>query len=260
MSKQEQTFWDHLDELRRVLLRVFIVTGLLAVVAFACKEPLFSILLAPLEPDFVLYRLLRSLASTLCWPALQPGDFHVELISTNLTSQFMIHVSTSLHASLLLASPYIIYQLYRFIAPALHEHERKYSSRVILSSFLLFFAGILLSYFLVFPLSIRFLATYKVAPGIQLLFTVSSYMNTFITLSLLLGLLFEIPVFSWLLAKLGLLTVDYMTRYRRHAIVLILVLAAIITPTTDIFSLTLVTLPVYALYEASIAIVRKTRK
>ncbi|MDR2131632.1 MAG: twin-arginine translocase subunit TatC [Odoribacteraceae bacterium] len=260
MSEQELTFWDHLDELRKVLLRILVVVVAFSIVTFACKDTLFSILLAPREPGFILYRLLGQLASTLSLPALRPEEVHVELISTQLTSQFMIHMSTSFYAALLLASPYIIYQCFRFIAPALYTHERKYALRVLLSSFLLFFTGILLCYFLIFPLSLRFLATYKVVEEIRLLFTLSSYMNTFITLSLLLGLLFEIPVLSWLLAKLGLLTAAYMTRYRRHAIVLILTVAAIITPTTDLFSLALVSLPVYGLYEVSITIVKRTKK
>ncbi|MDR2414886.1 MAG: twin-arginine translocase subunit TatC [Odoribacteraceae bacterium] len=258
MNDVEMTFWDHLDELRKVLLRALVAVILLSLVAFACKETLFSILLAPREPDFILYRLLEQLAAGLSAPALRPGEFHFDLISTRLTSQFMIHVSTSFYAGLLLASPYVIYQLFRFIAPALHDHERAYSSRVLLFSFLLFFTGVLLCYFVIFPLSLRFLATYKVVDEIQLLFTLDSYANTFITLSLMLGLLFEIPVLSWLLAKLGMLSASHMTRYRRHAVVGILVVAAIITPTTDLFSLVLVSLPVYALYEASIVIVKRT--
>jgi sec-independent protein translocase protein TatC len=250
-SDPELTFWEHLDALRGVLVRVLLAVVALAVVTFSCKETLFAIILAPREPGFILYRLLGRII-----PAFA-GDFRVELISTTLTSQFMTHVSVSLYAALLLASPYVIYQLFRFIAPALHDNERRYSTRVILSSFLLFFAGILLCYFIIFPLSLRFLATYRVAEDIQLLFTLSSYLSTLVTLSLMMGLLFEIPVVAWLLARLGLLTADGMKRYRRHAVVLVLVVAAVITPTTDILSLALVSLPVLALYEASIAIVKR---
>jgi sec-independent protein translocase protein TatC len=181
----------------------------------------------------------------------------VELISTRLTSQFMIHASTAFYAGLVVASPYVTYQVFRFISPALYERERGYASRVIILAFLLFFAGILLNYFLIFPLSFRFLATYQVAGEVRNLFTLASYAGTFVTLSLVMGLLFEIPVISWLLARLGLLTAGYMRRYRRHAVVSILIVAAIITPTTDIFTLLLVSLPVYLLYEASISIVRR---
>jgi sec-independent protein translocase protein TatC len=252
------TFWDHLDELRKVLLRVCVATLLFSIVAFACKETLFNILLAPKQPDFILYRLLGQLAASFSMDFLQPGELHFELTSTRLTSQFMIHMTTSLYAGLLLASPYVIFQLFGFVAPALYAHERRYSARVLCASFLLFFAGILLCYFIIFPLSLRFLATYKVTEEILLLFTLDSYITTFVTLSLMMGLLFEIPVLSWLLAKLGLLNAAHMTRYRRQAIVFILVIAAIITPTTDIFSLLLVSLPIYALYEASICIVKRT--
>ncbi|MDR0766613.1 MAG: twin-arginine translocase subunit TatC [Odoribacteraceae bacterium] len=258
MSEQELTFWDHLDELRKVLVRVLVAVVLFSLAAFACKEALFDILLAPRQPDFILYRFLEHLAERLSMPTLQPAELHFELISTRLTSQFMIHLSTSFYAGLLLASPYIIYQLFRFIAPALHAHERKYSSRVLLASFFLFFTGILLCYFIIFPLSLRFLGNYKVAEEIQLLFTLDSYVTTFITLSLMLGLLFEIPVLSWLLARLGILSAGHMTRYRRHAVVILLVVTAIITPTTDLFSLLLVSLPVYGLYEASILVVKRS--
>jgi sec-independent protein translocase protein TatC len=260
MNDGELTFWDHLEELRGVLLRSVAAVAVVAIAAFACKEILFSILLAPGRPDFVLYRLLEQVAEALSMPSLAPGDFQVTLISTELTAQFMVHMSTSLYAGLVVASPYVIYQLFRFVAPALHENERRYSTRVVLLSFLLFFAGILLNYFIIFPLSLRFLATYKVVEEVELLFTFSSYMGTFVTLSLMMGLLFEIPIVSWLLAKLGLLSAGQMSRYRRHAIVAILIVAAIITPTTDLFSLALVSIPVYGLYEASIWIVRRTRK
>jgi sec-independent protein translocase protein TatC len=260
MSDGELTFWDHLDELRKVLFRSLVAACLLAGVAFACKETLFSILLAPRDPGFILYRLLGELSAALSMPALAPGEFHVSLISTRLTDQFMVHVSTSFYAGIVVASPYIIYQLFHFVAPALRENERKYSTRVILSSFLLFFAGLLLNYFVIFPLSLRFLATYKVVEEVELLFSFSSYMGTFVTLSLMMGLLFEIPVVSWLLGKLGVLSASYMTRYRRHAVVAILVVAAIITPTTDLFSLALVSVPIYGLYEASIVIVKRVEK
>ncbi|MDR1414586.1 MAG: twin-arginine translocase subunit TatC [Odoribacteraceae bacterium] len=260
MSEGELTFWDHLDELRKVIFRSLAAACLLSVVAFIFPETLFSVLLAPREPDFVLYRMLERVADGLSTPSLKPGDFEVALVSTQLTAQFVTHVSTAFYAGVVLASPYIVFQLFHFVSPALRENERRYSTRVIVSSFLLFFTGLLLNYFVIFPLSLRFLATYKVVEDVQLLFTFSSYMGTLVTLSLMMGLLFEIPVVSWLLARLGILSAGYMTRYRRHAVVAIVVVSAIITPTTDLFSLALVSLPVYGLYEVSIGIVKRVEK
>lgn len=257
MGEKEQTFWDHLDELRKVIFRVFIVVALITTITFLFKDTLFSVVLAPSKSDFALYRFFCWLGEVLSMPSLCPGAFHVDLISTQLTSQFMIHLSTALYASVLLASPYVIYQLFRFVSPALYTREKQYATRVVFYSLLLFFMGVLLSYYLIFPLSFRFLATYQVSEEVMNTITLASYMDTFLMLSLLLGILFEIPVIMWCFAKLGFLTPTFLRTYRRHAIVLVLIVAAIITPTTDIFTLLLVSVPIYALYEISIGIVKR---
>lgn len=254
---EEQTFWDHLDELRKVVFRVFVVVAAITALTFLFKDTLFSVVLAPSKSDFALYRFFCWLGEVLSMPSLCPGEFHVDLISTELTSQFMIHLSTALYASVLLASPYVIYQLFRFVSPALYAREKQYATRVVSYSLFLFFMGVLLSYYLIFPLSFRFLATYQVSEEVKNTITLASYMDTFLMLSLLLGILFEIPVIMWCFAKLGFLTPTFLRKYRRHAIVLVLIVAAIITPTTDIFTLLLVSVPIYALYEISIGIVKR---
>ena len=260
MSEKELTFWDHLDEFKKVLFRILIVVVLFAIVAFVCKETLFSIVLAPHRSDFVLYRLFALLASELSMPSLYPREFHVDLISVQLTSQFIIHTTAAIYAGVLLASPYIIYQLFRFISPALYDNERKYSFRVIAYSFILFFTGVLLNYFLIFPLSFRFLASHQVTEEVTNMITLASYMDTLVMLSLMMGIMFELPIISWLLAKLGILTDKYMKTYRKHAVIAILVIAAVITPSGDIFTLLIVSFPIYLLYELSISIVRRTQK
>lgn len=258
MADQELTFWDHLDELRRVLFRILIAVCFFTVIAFIGKDILFEIVLAPHRSDFILYRWLNQLATALSMPSLAPAEFHVELISTQLTSQFIIHITTAVYAAILVTAPYIIYQLFRFVSPALYANEKKYSFRVIFYSLLLFFTGVLINYFLIFPLSFRFLATYQVSEEVTNTITLASYMGTFAMLSLMLGIMFEIPILCWLFAKLGWLTAPFMRQYRKHAIVIILILAAIITPTTDVFTLTIVFIPIFLLYELSILIVKRT--
>lgn len=240
------TFWDHLDELRGCLIRIIAITAVMAAVAFCMKDILFDIVLAPHDGSFITYRLLGT----------EPFTLH--LMNTGLTEQFMIHMKTALYAGLLLASPYVLYTLFGFVAPALYENERRCAIQVTLSAYVMFIAGTLLNYFLVFPLTVRFLGTYQVSADIDNMLTLQSYMDTLITMCLVMGVVFELPVVSWLLARMGIINGSLMTRYRRHAIVAILIVAAIITPTTDVFTLFVVSMPIWILYEMSILIVRVT--
>ncbi len=248
MSKtgESGTFWDHLDELRNVILRVMGVTVAFAVLAFLFKEPLFKLVLAPSKGDFLTYRLLGI------------PDFHLHLMNTGLTEQFMIHMKVALYCGLLLASPYVIYQLFGFVAPALYDNERRPAVRVVTASYAMFILGAAVNYLLVFPLTVRFLGTYQVSPDVTNMLTIQSYADTLISMSLVLGVVFELPVVSWLLALMGILKWKQMARFRKHAFVVILMVAAIITPTTDAFTLFIVALPIWLLYELSILIVRIT--
>ena len=259
-NEKEMTYWDHLDELRKVFFRIAIAVILLACIAFLNKELLFDIVLAPQRSDFILYRFFNRLAADFSMPSLQVEDFHVELINIQLTSQFMIHMSTAFYAGLLLASPYIIYLLFGFISPALHEAERKTCLKIMIPGFFLFITGILLNYFVIFPLSFRFLATYQVSELVVNKISISSYISSFTMLSLLLGAAFEIPIIAYFLSKLGLITAPMLKQYRKYALVGILVIAAIITPTSDVFTLLLVSIPLYFLYELSIQVVGRSRK
>lgn len=260
MPKTEMTFWDHLDELRTVLIRIVAVVIFIAIISFLFGDEIFSLVLAPSQSDFVLYRCFEKLAVVMQMPQMIPGKLHVELISTELTSQFMIHMSVSLYMGVLITSPYILYEIYRFISPALHTGERRYSTQVVGAAYLLFVCGVLLSYFLIFPLTFRFLSTYQVSMQVKNLITLGSYIDTLMALSLTMGIVFEIPILSWFFAKLGLLHSFYMKKYRRHTLVVILIIGAIITPTSDIFTLILVSFPMYLLYEASIHIVKRCEK
>ena len=240
------TFWDHLDELRSVIIRTMVVTVVAAAVAFCLKEQLFDIVLAPRSSDFITYRLM----------GVEP--FSIHLMNTGLTEQFMIHLKTAMYAGVLVALPYIIYLLFRFVSPALYDNERKYATLLCTSGYLMFMLGTLLNYFLIFPLTVKFLGTYQVSPDVANMLTLQSYMDTMLMMNLVMGIVFELPVVSWILARMGLVNAQMMRSMRRHAVVAILVIAAIITPTTDAFTLFIVALPIWLLYELSILIVRSS--
>lgn len=259
-NEKELTFWDHLDELRKVFFRIAVAVTILSIIAFLNKELLFDIILAPQRSDFILYRFFNDMASKFSMPSLQIEDFHVELINIQLTSQFMIHMSTSFYAGFLLASPYIIYMLFSFISPALHQAERQACLKVMFPAFILFILGILLNYYVIFPLSFRFLATYQVSELVVNKISISSYISSFTMLSLMMGAAFEIPILAYFLAKLRFIHANTLKKYRKHALVGILIAGAVITPTSDIFTLLLVSIPLYLLYELSIIIVARTNR
>ena len=235
------TFWDHLEELRRVLLRCIVVVALFAVLAFIFKDEVFWVIFAPKSPDFL--------------PFIFGSSPEVQLINTELTRQFVVHMMTSLYVGIIVAAPYIIFELYRFISPGLYENERRYTTPLVIASYFMFMMGILFCYFILFPITFRFLANYQVDTSIQNLISLESYIDTLVFLSLAMGIIFEIPILSWLLGRLGILHRQQMQQYRRHAIVIILIIAAIITPTSDAITLTIVSLPMYLLYEVSILLV-----
>lgn len=243
-SSAGATFWDHLDELRSRLVRMVLVIALATVAAFVLKDQLFAVVLAPKSSDFVSYRLL----------GIPP--FSIQLINTGLTEQFMVHMRTAMFVGLLAASPYVIYELFRFVSPGLYANERRYALRLVGSAYVMFIAGLLLNYYLVFPLTVRFLGTYQVSVDVSNMLTVQSYIDTLIGMSFMMGVLFELPVLCWLLSRFGIINASMMSQYRRHAIVAILIVAAIVTPTTDVFTLFVVSLPIWLLYELSILIVK----
>lgn len=238
-SGEQLTFWEHLDVLRGSLLRMIAAALAAGGAAFFLKEQLFSIILAPSSSGFITYRIIHA------------EPFSLQLVNTGLTEQFMIHVKTSLAVGLLIASPYILYVLFRFISPALYEKERKYSLRITVSAYAMFLLGVAVNYLVIFPLTVRFLGTYQISRDVQNLLTISSYIDTL----LMMSIVFEIPVISWILAVAGMLRAKWMRRYRRHAILAITIIAAVITPTSDVFTLLIVSLPIWMLYEASILIV-----
>ena len=242
------TFWDHLDVLRSSVIRMAVAVMVLGVAAFCLKDLLFSVVLAPRSSEFVTYQLLGVKA------------FQISLMNTGLTEQFMIHMRTAIYAGVLLASPYILYELFRFVSPGLYHNERRYAVWIVGAAYVMFLMGTLVNYFVVFPLTVRFLGTYQVSPDVANMLTLQSYIDTLLGMSLVMGVIFELPVVCGLMGRMGLINSQMMAQFRRHAVVAILVIAAIITPTTDVFTLFVVALPIYLLYELSIQIVRITKR
>lgn len=251
----QMTFWEHLDELRSTVLKATALMVVFSIVAFLFKDELFQIVLAPKNDDFITYRVFCMYGGIFGRP--DTIIFEINLINTGLAGQFAIHMKTAMWAGFLCALPYIIYLLFRFIAPALHEKELKYTTYICGWGYLMFVLGVLVNYFLIFPLTFHFLGTYQVSSEVANMISLQSYMDTLILLSLAMGIVFEMPLLSWLLGNMNILSSYMMRRYRRHSYVVILIIAAIITPTSDIFTLLVVSLPMGMLYEISILITRK---
>ena len=241
---EQMSFWNHLDALRTCIIKAIIMVVVFGVLAFILKEQLFDIVLAPRTSDFITYKLMGS------------EPFSIHLMNTGLTEQFVIHMKVAMYTGLLVASPYVIYLIFGFIAPALYKSERKYVAQATFSAYAMFIIGTLVNYYLLFPLTVRFLGTYQVSADVQNMLTLQSYIDTLLSMTFVMGVIFELPVVSWLLARIGILKHNLMTAYRKHAIVVILIAAAIITPTVDMFTLIVVSLPIWLLYEVSIHVIK----
>lgn len=258
MAEKELTFWDHLDELRRVLFRILGVWFLLAIGYFIAMPYLFdNVVLAPCRNDFIFYDLLRYVGQTFdLQDEFFTKEFHVKLININLAAPFFIHMSTAFWMSVVTAAPYLFYEVWRFISPALYPNERKGVKKALAIGTVMFFIGVLLGYFMVYPLTLRFLSTYQLSAAVENQISLNSYIDNFMMLVLCMGLAFELPLVTWLLSLMGLVHKTFLRKYRRHAVVIIVIVAAIITPTGDPFTLTVVAVPLYMLYELSILMIK----
>lgn len=254
-QNDNMTFGGHLEVLRHMLFRILSVVCGIAVVVFCMKDFTWEILLAPSEWNFCTYRWIEIIAAKIGIIDFHFAYFSVDLITTDLSSQFMLHITTAMYLGLLGASPFVLYELFRFVSPALYESEKKYSVQVAVIIYLLFIAGVLMTYFILFPISFRFLGTYSVAEKVHSTITLDSYVDTFATLTLVMGIVFQLPIISYILAKMGVINASLLSKYRKHSFIIIMLLAAIITP-PDLMTLILVTIPLYLLYEVSIGVIR----
>lgn len=255
MPEGMMTLDGHLAELRRTVIHILLVVSVFACAAFIWKELVFQIIFAPSKSDFALYRWINLAVDAMGLSSMRLDGFTVQVINTELSSQFMTHISMSFYFGLLFASPYVVYKLFCFVRPALYEEEQRYSVVIVITVYLLFALGLLMNYFIIFPISFRFLGTYQVETSVVNTIALSSYISSFMLLSLMMGLVFEIPVLAFVLGKMEIITSDMLAGYRKFAFVGILFVSALITP-PDVFTLVLMTIPLYGLYEVSIRILK----
>ena len=249
----EMPFFEHLDALRPRLLRSVAVLLLLVCAAFACKEWLMAVITGPESPDFPTNRLFAWLADRMSSETLRINSRPLTLINTAMAGQFNLHLSLSFYTALILTVPYFLWEMWGFVRPALTERELTAGRKIVFYVTLCFFAGVLFGYFVLAPLSVNFLANYMVSEQISNMIDMGSYVSLVVNLSLVCGVVFLLPVAVSLLSRAGILSASFMKRYRRHALVLLSAMAAIITP-PDVASMVLVLLPLYGLYELSINI------
>ncbi len=257
-AKNLLTFGGHIRVLRMMLIRIILVVIVLGSIVFCLKVQTFRILLAPHSSDFCTFRVLKSMLTYFGMEKSLAGETYVPLISTELSAQFMTHITVSCMLGILLASPYILFELFRFISPALYDSEKKYSVCVTCIIYGLFISGVLMSYYLLFPVAFQFLANYRVDDSIISTITIDSYISTFVTLTFMMGIVFQLPVIAFILGKMGFIDASLLRRYRPYALVFIMIIAAVITP-PDLFTLLLVTIPIYGLYEISILVLKWSR-
>lgn len=256
----EMSFWDHLDALRGHLFRSAIAIVVFAIAAFLNREIIFDkIILAPKNSDFITNRLLCELGTWLNVPSLCIGNLNLQIININLSGQFTTHMYISFFAGMIVAAPYIIWEVWRFIKPALYDKERKHSRGAVFSMSLLFVAGVLFSYFLIVPLTLSFFGSYRVSEAVNNQIALSSYISTVVSVTFALGVVFELPVFVYFLTKVGIITPAFLKKNRKYMLVILLTISAIITP-PDIVSQILVCIPLYGLYEFSILVSKRIHR
>ena len=245
MAEQTMTFWDHLEDLRKSIMRMAGVYIFMAVVLFFFKDFLFDdVILAPSKKDFFFYRLVGL-------------DFSLSLVNIEVSAQFMIHMKVTFICALILTFPYLVFELWRFVAPALYEKEKGAVRGAFSFASVLFYLGLAVGYFIILPVMLNFFAGYQVSADVPNTFSLSSYISLFTSTIMTFGLVFEFPTIVAILSALGLVTREMMREYRRHAICAVVIVAALITPSGDPFSLLVCTVPLYMLYEFSIFVCRK---
>mgnify|MGYP003673048339 FL=1 len=254
--EKEMSFLDHLEELRWHLIRSTIAVVLLALGAFILKDFIFDTLIfGPKRPDFPTYRMFCSISRSLGMDTFCFQEMPFRIQSRTMAGQFSAHMWTSIYAGIIVAFPYILYEFWKFISPGLKEKERKSSRGFIVIASLLFFLGVLFGYYLITPLSINFLGSYQVSKEVFNDFDLDSYISLVRTSVLACGIVFELPIIMYILTKIGLITPEILRKYRKFALIIVLILSAVITP-PDIVSQIIVAIPILILYEVSIYISR----
>ena len=256
-ADNEMSFLEHLEELRWHIVRSVLSIFIVAIIAFIYRDIIFdTIILAPKNPDFLTNRLLCKLGQLVNVNALCINTHPFEIINIRMAGQFTIHIAVSLIAGIILAFPYIFWEFWKFFRPALYSSEKKHTRGAVFFSSLLFISGVLFGYYIIVPLSVNFLGSYNVSAEVTNQINLRSYIGTVASITLASGIIFQLPILSYFLTKIGLVDPHFLKKYRKHSIIVILALAAIITP-PDIFSQVLVCIPLLFLYEIGILISRR---
>jgi sec-independent protein translocase protein TatC len=257
----EMTFFEHIDALRGHLFRSAIAVFSIGVLVFINKSFIFdTVLFGPKQPDFITYRWMNQLATKLDMPSLRVVPPNFKVMSQTLAGQFMAHIQISLTLGLVLAIPYVFWEFWRFLTPGLYVNERKAAKGIVFYATSLFLIGAAFGYYLLTPFSIAFLADYHVSDDVIVMPTLDEYIDFVTSMVLVTGIAFELPIVMYFLGKIGLISGAFLKQYRRFAIVVVLFLSAIITPSVDMFTQFLVAVPLYALYELSIFVVLRNEK
>ncbi len=256
----EMSFLEHLEELRWHIIRSVLAIFILMVAAFVFKNIIFNkIILAPKNPDFFTNRVLCELGQILNMQALCINTKPFNLINIKMSGQLTTHIAVSMVAGLILSFPVIIWELWKFFKPALHPNEKQHARGAVIAASMLFFTGVLFGYYLLAPLSVHFLSSYEISADVTNQINIRSYIGTLSSICLATGLIFELPILTYFLTKIGIVTPSFLIKYRKHAIVVIFIVAAIITP-PDVFSQMLVSIPLLILYEVGIVISKRVMK
>ncbi len=259
-GEKEMSFLEHLEELRWHIIRSILAIVFFMIIAFIFKSFIFdNIILAPKNPGFFTNRLLCELGERLHTAALCINTKPLNLINIKMSGQLTTHITVAMVSGLILAFPVILWEFWQFFKPALKSNEAKYAKGAVTAASLLFFTGVLFGFYMLAPLSVHFLSSYEISPEVTNQINIRSYIGTLTSICLATGLVFELPIIAFFLTKIGIITPAFMRKYRKHAIVVIFIIAAIITP-PDVFSQTLVAIPLLLLYEVSIFISAKVMK
>lgn len=261
MDTDKGTFWEHLDVLRMSILRSLAAVAVAAVAMFMLKDFVFdTVIFGPTNEDFPTFRLLSLIAGYLTSSDAALSVDPIRIINTRLSAQLLTHLNVSFWAGVIICVPYITGEIWRFISPALYRNEKAGVIKALVSSGLLFYIGVTTAYYLILPLSVNFLGNYHVADNIENLIALDSYIDTLITLCISTGIAFELPVVTYFLARIGIVSHEFMKTHRKHAFLAVLIIAAMITPSTDIFTMFVTALPLQLVYELSVWVTKRVDK
>jgi sec-independent protein translocase protein TatC len=259
-AERDMSFWDHLRELRGHLIRSLVAVVLLAIVALINKNFIFNhIILAPKNAHFITNEILCKLGTLINVNYFCVSDFNLKIININMAGQFMTHMYISFMAGVILASPYVIYQFWKFVEPALYENEKKNTGTTVIACSVLFLTGVVFSYFLIVPLALNFFGSYQVSEEVANQISLNSYISMVVTVTISIGVVFELPIVVFYLTKAGLVSIEFLKKNRKYMLVIVVILSAIITP-PDVFSQIMVTIPLMILYEFSIFTAKRALK